>query len=133
MVATIGIRRKLAAGITDMDAANIYLKDKYMPAFNQEFSIEPALETNAFVQWFGYSLDDILCEQFERTVTKDNIARFKERTLQIPGDEYRHHYVKTKVRIHQYIDGHLAIFPGPRKFAEFGPIKPVKPSKPERP
>ncbi len=104
-----------------------------MPAFNQEFSVKPALEINAFVQWFGGSLDDILCEQFERTVNKDNTVSFKGRTLQIPGDEYRHHYVKTKIRIHQYIDGHLAIFHGPRKLAELEPIKPVKNSIPELP
>jgi transposase InsO family protein len=116
-----------AAGITDMDAANAYLKNKYMPAFNQEFSVKAALETKAFVQWFGGSLDDVLCEQFERTVNKDNTVSFKGRNLQIPSDEYRHHYVKTKVRIHQYINGYLAIFHGPRKLAEFPPKQ--KPKK----
>jgi len=126
--------KELAAeGITDMDAANTYLKDKYMPAFNEEFTARPALETKAFVQWFGGSLDDILCEQHERTVNKDNTVSFEGRTLQIPSDEYRHHYVKTRVRVHRYIDGHLAIFHGPRKLAEFQSIQKIKNSPPELP
>jgi len=45
---------------------------------------------------FGGSLDDILCEQFERTVNKDNTVSLECRTLQIPSDEYRNHYVKTR-------------------------------------
>jgi len=122
-----------AAGITDMKTANTYLKDKYMPAFNAEFAVKPAVEAKAFVQWFGGSLDDILCEQHERTVNKDNTVSFEGRTLQIPSDEYRHHYVKTRVRVHRYIDGHLAIFHGPRKLAEFQPIQKVKNSPPELP
>ena len=122
-----------AAGITDMDAANIYLKDKYIPAFNAEFSVRPAIEAKAFVQWFGGSLDDILCEQHERTVNKDNTVSFEGRTLQIPSDEHRHHYVKARVRIHRYIDGSLSIFHGPRKLAEFQPAQKPKVSKPELP
>jgi len=112
-----------AAGITNMDDANQYLKNSYMPSFNEEFTVKPAMEASAFVQWFGGSLDDILCEQFERTVSKDNTVNFEGRKLQIPSNEYRHHYVKTRVRIHRYVDGGISIFHGPRKIAEFEPIK----------
>jgi len=122
-----------AAGITDMDAANVYLKDKYMPAFNEEFSVKPAIEATAFVKWFGGSLDDILCEKHERTVNKDNTVSFEGRTLQIPSNEYRHHYVKARVRVHCYTDGSMAIFHGPRKLAEFQPLLKPKASKPELP
>ena len=120
-----------AAGITDMDTANDYLKDKYMPAFNDEFSVKPTMEARAFVQWFGGSLDDILCEQYERTVNKDNTVSFEGRSLQIPGDAFRNHYVKTRVRVHRYIDGSLAIFHGPRKLAEFPLIQKKEVTKPE--
>jgi len=122
-----------AAGITDMDAANVYLKDKYMPAFNEEFSVKPAIEATAFVKWFGGSLDDILCEKHERTVNKDNTVSFEGRTLQIPSNEYRHQYVKARVRVHCYTDGSMAIFHGPRKLAEFQPLLKPKASKPELP
>jgi hypothetical protein len=64
-------------------------------------------------------LDDILCEQFERTVGHDNCVRFEGLVLQIPPDRHRCHYVKAKVRVHRYSDGRLALFHGPRKLAVY--------------
>ena len=107
------------AGITDMAAANRYLQDIYLPTFNAEFA-QPALEEGtAFVPWVGGRLDDILCEQYERTVGADNCVRFETLILQIPSDRHRCHYVKAKVRVHRYANGHLALFHGPRKLADY--------------
>lgn len=109
------------AQITDMDAANRYLKDIYLPAFNAEFS-QPAMEEgSAFVPWIGGSLEDILCEQYERTVGHDNCVRFEGLILQIPADRHRCHYVKAKVRVYRYPSGALALFHGPRGLAYFTP------------
>jgi transposase len=108
-----------AAGITDMAAANRYLEHVYMPAFNEEF-MQPAMEEgSAFVPYVGRDLSDILCEQHERVVGNDNCVSFEGIRLQIPKDRARLHYVKVKVRAHRYIDGHLAIFHGPRCLARF--------------
>lgn len=105
------------AGITEMTAANAYLREVYQPAFNAEFA-QPALEEGtAFVPFLGGGVEDILCEQFDRTVGKDNCVRFEGLTLQIPSDQHRCHYVKAIVRVHRYSDGGLAIFHGPRQLA----------------
>jgi transposase len=116
-------------GITDMDAANRYLAQVYLPAFNAEFT-QPAPEYgSAFVPWIGENLDDILCEQDERTVSADNCVSFEGMKLQIPANRYRCHYVRVRVRIHRYLDGSLAIFHGPRKLADYdykGNLKEVK-------
>ncbi len=107
------------AGIVEMEDANRYLEHVYRPAFNEEFT-QPALEEgSAFVEWIGANLDDILCEEFERTVGKDNCVQFDGMTLQIPQDRHRHHYMKVKVRVHRYLDGSLALFHGPRKLANY--------------
>jgi hypothetical protein len=107
------------AGISDRIAANRYLREVYRPAFNQEFA-RPARETgSAFVPFLGGNLDDILCEQYERTVGKDNCVRFEGLILQIPVDRFRCHYVKAKVRVHRYPDGSLAVFHGPRPMARY--------------
>jgi transposase len=109
------------AGITDMEAANRYLRERYLPAFNAEFAV-PALETgSAFVPWIGGSLEDILCEQYERIVGNDNCVRFEGMSLQIPADRHRCHYVKARVRVNQYASGALALFHGPRGLAYFTP------------
>jgi hypothetical protein len=108
------------AGVTTMTGANRYLKKVYMPCFNKEFA-QPAMETgSAFVPWIGTSLEDILCEQFERTVGKDNCIQFDGLILQIPADQHRCHYVKVRVRVNRYADGSLAVFHGPRKLARYG-------------
>lgn len=108
-----------AAGITDMQAANAYLREIYMPAFNEEF-MQPAAEPGSgFVPLMGYELTDILCEHFTRCVGKDNCVGFEGKKLQIPADRYRMHYVKVTVRVHRYPDGRLAVFHGPRKLADY--------------
>lgn len=107
------------AGIGDMDAANRYVRDVYRPAFNVEFA-QPAMEIgDAFVPWIGSRLDDVLCEQFERTVSADNCVRFEGLILQIPADRHRCNYVKARVRVHRYDNGHLAVFHGPRRLADY--------------
>lgn len=107
------------AGITEMAQANRYLEQVYRPAYNVEFAVPAAEPGSAFVPYIGPHLANILCEQFERSVGKDNCVSFEALTLQIPADRYRQHYVKAKVRVHRYVDGTLAIFHGPRKLADY--------------
>ena len=40
-------------GITDMVAANRYLRERYMPAFNAEFMQQAQEEGSVFVAWIG--------------------------------------------------------------------------------
>jgi transposase len=116
-------------GITDMNAANRYLSQVYLPAFNAEFMQPPPENGSAFIPWTGNNLDDILCEQDERTVSADNCISFEGKKLQIPADRYRCHYVRVRVMIHRYPDRSLAIFHGPRKLADYdqqGGLKQVR-------
>ena len=64
-------------------------------------------------------VDDILCIQTERTVANDNTVRYGNRVLQIPAGAARPHYVKARVRVHEYPDGTLAVFHGPRCLARY--------------
>ena len=108
-----------AAGITEMDDATRYLQEVYKPAFNAEFMQPAAEHGSGFVPLIGQDVTDILCEQYERVVTNDNCVAFKGMKLQIPPDRYRMHYVKVKVRVHRYPDGHVAVFHGPKKLADY--------------
>jgi hypothetical protein len=108
-----------AAGIATLEAANRYLEEVYRPAFNAEFQQPAREEDSAFVPWIGGSLDDILCEQYERTVGHDNWVRLDGITLQVPPDRHRWHYVKAKVRVPCYPEGSLAVFHGPGKRAHY--------------
>ena len=107
------------AGITDMASANRYLEQVYRPGHNREFGVPSTLAGTAFVPFLSGSLPDILCEQHERTVGNDNCVSFEGLSLQIPTDELRYHYVRTRVRVHRYVDATLALFHGPRKLASY--------------
>lgn len=107
------------AGITDMAAANRFLAEVYLPDHNQRFRAETTESESAFTPYVGRPLDDILCIQEDRVVGNDNTVRYERRILQIPADKHRHHYVKTTVKVHEYRDGTLAIFHGPRCLAHY--------------
>ena len=116
------------AGITDMKDANQYLEQVYRIEHNREFAVASTLQGTAYVPFISGSLPDILCEQHDRRVDNNNCVSFEGMSLQIPADEFRYHYVRTKVRVHRYVDATLALFHGPRKLADFDangvPIKP---------
>ena len=105
------------AGITTMDAANRFLRDQFLPEHNARFRVAAEEPGSAFIAWVGHGLVDTLCIQEERTVSNDNTVRYKNKTLQIPEDKHRYHYVKATVRVHEYPDDSLAIFHGPRRLA----------------
>jgi transposase len=106
------------AGITSMEEANRFLAEEFWPAHNARFTALAAEPASAFVPFAG-DLADILCVQEERVVAGDNTVRYKGKSLQIPADRHRHHYVKARVRVHHYPDGHLAVFHGPRCLVRF--------------
>ena len=98
--------------IADMARANRFLRDVFLPAHNAFFAKKAELEGSAFTP-----LDDLLRIQEERVVGNGNIVRYKGHVLQFLPDGTRFHYAKSKVRVHEYPDGTLGVFHGPRKLA----------------
>ena len=116
--------------ITDMAAANRYLEEVYLPAFNEEFAQPPLEEGSAFVPMIGGNPKEILCEQYDRQVGNDNCVSFQGKKLQIPADKHRCHYIKANVRVHLYEDDSTAVFHGPRRLADYDRDgKPVREQK----
>ena len=107
------------AGITDIKAANHYLATSYKAKHNKEFSHKAREEGSAFVAFVGPPVGEILCEQFERTVSKDNCVSFEGTILQIPADRHRMHYMKAKVMVRRYLDGSLSVSHGPRRLCHY--------------
>jgi transposase InsO family protein len=107
-------------GIVSIEAANRWLATVYIARHNARFAVPAAEEGTAFVPFLG-ALDDVLCVQEERVVGNDNTVRYAGRVLQIPEQRHRRHFVKASVRVHEYPDGRLAIFHGPRRLADYEP------------
>lgn len=48
-----------------------------------------------------------------------DIQPAKSDMSQPPSDEPHHHYVRTRARVHRYVDDTLGVFHGPRKLAAY--------------
>jgi transposase len=109
------------ASIDTIEAANRFLRERYLPDHNARFAVLPAEAGSAFVPVAEAQWRDILCIQEERTVAPDNTVAWNGRRLQIPPHPARAHFVRAKVRVHDYPDGELAIFHGPRCLVRWQP------------
>jgi transposase len=105
------------AGIDDIEAANCFIREVYLPRHNARFARPPQLAESAFVTAHPAVLAEILCIEHERVVARDNTIAHGGRRLQLPASPLRPHYVKAIVKVREYPDGTLAVFHGPRRIA----------------
>jgi len=102
------------AGVATVAAANAFIRDIYIPAHNLRFAVKAEQDGSAFVAIPGVDLEEILCVQVDREVGNDNTVAFNRMRLQIPPSPLRAHFVRARVKVHQYPDGMLGIFHGRR-------------------
>jgi hypothetical protein len=107
------------AGITTPEAADRYLREVYLPEHNARFAVAPEHAGTAFVADHAGVHREVLCVQEERVVGNDNCVRYRNLALQIPPSRLRAHFVRARVRVHDYPDGTLAVFHGPRCLARY--------------
>jgi hypothetical protein len=113
------IKELAKAGLTEIEAANAWIRDVYLPAHNARFAKPAALAENAFVAADPALLAETLCIEEERVVARDNTVAYDSRRLQLPASRARAHYVKARVKVREYPDGTLAVFHGPRRIAGY--------------
>lgn len=106
-------------GITEMEEANRYLREVYIPFHNKKFAVSPESDQSAFMPIVGLDLKNVFCVQEERTVQNDNTVRYNGLTLQIPASPHRHHYVRAHVVVNRYPDGSMALYYGPLCIGEY--------------
>jgi len=107
------------AGIDTVEAANRWLNETYIAEHNKLFAIAAEQEGSAFVADTLGVAREILCVQETRTVANDNTVKWQRLSLQLPPSRLRPHFVKAKVRVHEYPEGDLAVFWGPHRLADY--------------
>jgi transposase len=107
------------AGITSLAAANRFLAEVYLPEHNARFAVAAEQDGSAFIADKTGAWREILCIQEERVVGNDNTVQWQRLSLQLPPSRLRPHFVRTKVRVHEYPDGRLAVFWGPHRLADY--------------
>jgi hypothetical protein len=105
------------AGICTLAAANRYLREQFLAAYDGWFARPPADPTSAFVSLGRVDLDQILCHQEARTVARDNTVRLDGRLFQIPKQLGRRTCAGLHVLVRRHLDGQHSIWLGPRRLA----------------
>ena len=104
----------LAGITTDIEAANRFIREIWLPRHNVSFAVKPEEVRSGFTPAPASQWRDVLCVQEDRQVARDNTVSWNGRRLQIPPHPSRAHFVRATVRVHEYADGAMAIFHGPR-------------------
>jgi transposase len=107
------------AGITAVEAANIFLREHYIAEFNRRFQVAAAQVGTAFVPYRGQDLERIFSLHFERTVNRDNTVSFQNLTLQIEPVRWRGTLAGCAVTVHQHLDGTLSLSYGPHALGRY--------------
>jgi hypothetical protein len=107
------------AGVADIEGANRFIGEVYLPEHNARFARPAEIAESAFVAADPVLLRQILCVEEERIVARDNTVAYEGLKLQLPESRARPHYVKARVKIRHYPDGTFAIFHGPRLLARY--------------
>jgi len=102
------------AGITTVAAANRYLREHFLPAFNTEFARPPADPISAFIPLGRVDLDQILCVEEERVVSRDNVVLLAGVALQVAKQPGRRSCAGLRVLVRRHLDGQYSIWYGAR-------------------
>src|SRR5438093_592346 len=109
------------AGIRTLQDANHYLRQRFVPRYNQTFAHPPREAASAFVPLGQVDLDQILCHEEERTVGQDNTVIFGKVRLQLDKQTGRRTCAGLRVLVRRQLDGTHSVWRGPRCFGRFSP------------
>src|SRR5947209_1133613 len=89
------------ANITSLEAANAFLRDRYIAEFNRKFAVVAKEKGTAFQSCNRKDLDLVFTIQTERVVAKDNTVAIADRRWQIDKTRFRHTLAGCTVTIHE--------------------------------
>jgi transposase len=101
------------AAITTVEAANRFLRERYLDEFNAGFAVKAAERGTAFRRCGRSDLDWVFSIQTERVVSKDNTVAIRDQWWQLDKTRWRHTLAGQTVTIHQHLDGTVSIRYGP--------------------
>jgi transposase len=107
------------AGITTVDGANAFLKERYIGEFNEKFSVAAEEKGTAFRRTSRSDLNWIFTVQTERVVAKDNTVAIAARSWQIDKTRFRSTLAGCTVTIHEHLNGEVSIRFGPHVVGRF--------------
>ncbi|HSB60602.1 MAG TPA: hypothetical protein VLI67_02710 [Vicinamibacteria bacterium] len=103
------------AGITTLEAANAYLRERFIPDYQTQFTRPPADPARAFVPLSGaVDLDQLLADETERVVGRDNVVSVAGVVLQLAKQPGRRSCAGLRVTVRHYLTGEHTVWRGPQ-------------------
>lgn len=102
------------AGIRTVEAANVYLRERFIADYDEEFAHPPADATQAFIALHDVDLDQILCHEELRTVGQDNVVTLERLPLQLPRQPGRRTCAGLQVLVRRHLSGQHSVWHGLR-------------------
>jgi len=110
------------AGIRTLWAANRYLVDRFLPAFNQTFGRPATDPASAFIPVTPAQLEPILCHEEARVVAPDNTVTLERVVLQIAKQRGRRTCAGLPVRVRRHLDGRHSVWWGRRCLGRYDAV-----------
>jgi len=107
------------AGIRTVEAANAFLRERYVVEFNSKFTTPAREKGTAFRKTARADLNWIFTVQTERVVARDNTVTIGEQSWQLEKSRFRSSLAGCTVTIHQHLDGAVSIRYGPHVVGRF--------------
>lgn len=107
------------AGISKVEAANAFLRERYMGEFNSKFTVAAREKGTAFRKTSRADLNWIFTVQTERMVAKDNTVAIGDEHWQLEKSRFRNSLVGCTVTIHEHLNSDVSIRYGPHVVGRF--------------
>ena len=107
------------AQVSTLEGANQYLRERYLPAHNEELAKPPEDPTSAFVGLGGIDLNEIFYEETIGKVGKDNTVPCDGKHLQIFKQPGRSTCAGLAVRVRRHLDGGYTVSRGAQLLGAF--------------
>jgi len=126
------IKEMRLRNISDVSSANTYLKEEFIPWFNDRFGVAPRIRGNAHRDLTSNQkefLSSTFSKHSSRVITNDYTVRFMNMWLQLDREQPTTVYKKDLVRVEEHISGEIKVYHETRgKYLNFKILseKPVK-------
>jgi hypothetical protein len=107
------------AGISSMQEANQFLRERYLAEFNAKFAVPAKERGSAFRKASRSDLDWIFSIQTERVVAQDNTIGFRDQVWQLEKTRWRYSLAGCTVTVYEHLDGRISVRYGPHVVASW--------------
>jgi hypothetical protein len=107
------------AGISSMEEANQFLRERYIAEFNGKFMVSARERGTTFRKAARSDLDWIFSVQTERVVARDNTISFRDRNWQLEKTRWRYSLAGCTVTVHEHLDERISVRYGPHVVASW--------------